>query len=121
MKNQIYLNFSEREYLRAQLRGSINWANIQIFYKKLPKNLFVSENSCTFAPAFKTTKHWRDGRVVDYSSLENYRTERYRGFESLSLRNVKAQSFGKQTVALFVYMSTPIFTPTFLTDLSIQI
>ena len=40
----------------------------------------------TFAPAFKTTKHWRDGRVVDYSSLENYRTERYRGFESLSLR-----------------------------------
>ena len=31
-------------------------------------------------------EHWRDGRVVDYSSLENYRTERYRGFESLSLR-----------------------------------
>ena len=31
----------------------------------------------------------RDGRVVDYSSLENYRTERYRGFESLSLRKTK--------------------------------
>ena len=28
----------------------------------------------------------RDGRVVDYSGLENRRTERYRGFESLSLR-----------------------------------
>ena len=27
-----------------------------------------------------------ESRVVDYSSLENYRTERYRGFESLSLR-----------------------------------
>ena len=54
--------------------------------KKLPKNLFISKNLLTFAPAFKTTKHWRDGRVVDYSSLENYRTERYRGFESLSLR-----------------------------------
>ena len=27
--------------------------------------------------------------MVDYSSLENYRTERYRGFESLSLRNIK--------------------------------
>ena len=54
--------------------------------KKLPKNLFNSKNLLTFAPAFKTTKHWRDGRVVDYSSLENYRTERYRGFESLSLR-----------------------------------
>ena len=34
---------------------------------------------------------WRDGRVVDYSSLENYRTERYRGFESLSLRNLKKE------------------------------
>ena len=33
----------------------------------------------------------RDGRVVDYSSLENYRTERYRGFESLSLRNLKKE------------------------------
>ena len=32
------------------------------------------------------TSHWRDGRVVDYSGLENRRTERYRGFESLSLR-----------------------------------
>ena len=30
--------------------------------------------------------HWRDGRVVDYNGLENRRTERYRGFESLSLR-----------------------------------
>ena len=35
---------------------------------------------------FRDNEHWRDGRVVDYSSLENYRTERYRGFESLSLR-----------------------------------
>ena len=35
---------------------------------------------------FQANPHWRDGRVVDYSSLENYRTERYRGFESLSLR-----------------------------------
>ena len=39
----------------------------------------------TFAADFKKID-WRDGRVVDYSSLENYRTERYRGFESLSLR-----------------------------------
>ena len=37
----------------------------------------------------------RDGRVVDYSSLENYRTERYRGFESLSLRN--EQKVSKRT------------------------
>ena len=32
---------------------------------------------------------WRDGRVVDYSGLENRRTERYRGFESLSLRRIQ--------------------------------
>ena len=30
---------------------------------------------------------WRDGRVVDYTGLENRRAERHRGFESLSLRN----------------------------------
>jgi hypothetical protein len=32
--------------------------------------------------------YWRDGRVVECTGLENRRTERYRGFESLSLRNV---------------------------------
>ena len=32
---------------------------------------------------------WRDGRVVDCIGLENRRTERYRGFESLSLRRHK--------------------------------
>ena len=32
---------------------------------------------------------WRGGRVVDYSGLENRRTERYRGFESLPLRQIK--------------------------------
>ena len=34
----------------------------------------------------KRTYHWRDGRVIDCSGLENRRTARYRGFESLSLR-----------------------------------
>lgn len=34
----------------------------------------------------------RDGRVVDYSGLENRRTERYRGFESLSLRKQGCKS-----------------------------
>ena len=61
-------------------------AKSQIFYKKLAKNLFIQKNLLTFAPAFETEEHWRDGRVVDYSSLENYRAERHRGFESLSLR-----------------------------------
>ena len=37
---------------------------------------------------------WRDGRVVDYTGLENRRTATCRGFESLSLRhreNLKRQ------------------------------
>ena len=29
---------------------------------------------------------WKDGRVVDYTGLENRRAERHRGFESLSFR-----------------------------------
>ena len=55
--------------------------------------MVVTKKLCTFALAFETylksLKVRRDGRVVDYSSLENYRTERYRGFESLSLRKTK--------------------------------
>ena len=52
---------------------------------------------------FQANPHWRDGRVVDYSSLENYRTERYRGFESLSLRlpNLKPADFQR------VFLSPP--------------
>ena len=38
--------------------------------------------------------------MVDYSSLENYRTERYRGFESLSLR----KEFNDLFVELFFYV-----------------
>ena len=43
----------------------------------------------------------RDGRVVDYSSLENCRTERYRGFESLSLRKRGCKSAGYAIYTLF--------------------
>ena len=56
------------------------------FAKKWAKNLQDSKNTLTFAAYFKTLGHWRDGRVVDYSGLENRRAERHRGFESLSLR-----------------------------------
>ena len=61
------------------------------FLKKFPKYLVESKKHCTFAPAYENQAivirpNWRDGRVVDYNGLENRRTERYRGFESLSLR-----------------------------------
>ena len=63
-------------------------------YKNIKQNLQKQKKQPTFAPLLTKSvftlalrKQRRDGRVVDYSSLENYRTERYRGFESLSLRN----------------------------------
>ena len=34
---------------------------------------------------------WKDGRVVDYSGLENRRAARHRGFESLSFRKKGTQ------------------------------
>ena len=52
-----------------------------------------SKKSRTFASLLKRSaserKSWRDGRVVDRGGLENRCTERYRGFESLSLRQVE--------------------------------
>ncbi len=54
-----------------------------------------SEKSSTFASHLRnkrTSKEvWRGGRVVDCNGLENRRTERYPGFESLSLRQVQMQ------------------------------
>ena len=53
--------------------------------------LVKTKNSRTFATLLKESaleeEFWRDGRVVDRGGLENRCTERYRGFESLSLRN----------------------------------
>ena len=54
---------------------------------------------------------WRDGRVVDYSSLENYRTERYRGFESLSLRLEFKKPAEFQRVSFFLQKLLPLTAP----------
>ena len=75
--------------MRKACRNSINYVK----YGGLPDNFsfLISHFSffmLTFAPAFKQIEHWRDGRVVDYNGLENRRTERCRGFESLSLRQI---------------------------------
>ena len=60
----------------------------QVVHRKNGKVFVGWKRTITFATAKRVKPPWlgRDGRVVDYSSLENYRTERYRGFESLSLR-----------------------------------
>ena len=44
-------------------------------------------------------RHWKGGRVVDYSGLENRRAERHRGFESLPFRRERATK-----VARFSFM-----------------
>ena len=49
-------------------------------------SIFLSTFALAFEKEVGTHNHWRDGRVVDYNGLENRRTERYRGFEALSLR-----------------------------------
>ena len=63
--------------------------------------MVVSRKVTTFASQFRNhstdalrKKFWRDGRVVDCIGLENRRTERYRGFESLSLRLELNQAIG---------------------------
>ena len=61
-----------------------------IFLKIFPETFAESKISRTFASLLKKSasqqKFWRDGRVVDCGGLENRCTARYRGFESLSLR-----------------------------------
>ena len=55
------------------------------------KNLRGMKKNTNFALAFVESnilRPRRDGRVVDCIGLENRRTERYQGFESLSLRNI---------------------------------
>ena len=49
--------------------------------------------------------------MVDYSSLENYRTERYRGFESLSLRFLIKKPAENQRVLLFSKVEVPFEVP----------
>ena len=64
--------------------------------KKITKTLVDSKIRCTFASLFKRStlpkEFWRDGRVVDCGGLENRCTARYRGFESLSLRQKSCKS-----------------------------
>ena len=102
---------------------------MKIFYVFL---FFISKKHFTFAlaigkqhnfPQQNGNHHYfrRDGRVVDYNGLENRRTERYRGFESLSLRFTQANeslsynNLGTFSLSPFFLWSTfwPISWPTF--------
>ena len=56
----------------------------KIWIKYLQELKLVAKFAPTFAGNGKSIG--RDGRVVDYTGLENRRAARHRGFESLSLR-----------------------------------
>ena len=63
-----------------------------------------SEKVPTFASLLKRNtpaEHWKGGRVVDYSGLENRRAERHRGFESLPFRRKGEQ---RKLFAFFLFV-----------------
>ena len=49
--------------------------------------------------------------MVDCTGLENRRTERYRGFESLSLRFIFVKPADFQWVLIFIYSEVPVEVP----------
>ena len=87
-------------YVSSSCLGE-KWEKILFFDKKSEKCLHVSKITSTFASLLrkrphdasqiKGCKHWKGGRVVDYSGLENRRAERHRGFESLPFRREDEQ------------------------------
>ena len=50
-------------------------------------------------------RHWKGGRVVDYSGLENRRAERHRGFESLSSHKEQTKQKGVESSTPFVFVA----------------
>ena len=59
---------------------------------ELKNRLVVPEKAVSLHRLKKKDTLWRDGRVIDCSGLENRRTARYRGFESLPLRSDKGMT-----------------------------
>ena len=75
----------------------------EFFYWKNENMFAYSKNSRTFAALLRKQSSWRGGRVVDCGGLENRWTERFPGFESLSLRQQGAVSWCQLT-ALVLYI-----------------
>ena len=89
------------------------WTFLHFFEKKSRKCLHGSEKVPTFASLLKRntpTEHWKGGRVVDYSGLENRRAERHRGFESLPFRRWRATKVAR--LFLFIFFTQFFFSLT---------
>ena len=86
-----YSNNKCEELLPYPVKKYLN-RKISYFFSFIPKKHYTFALAIEAIHLFNLFRlqngnhHWRDGRVVDYNGLENRRTERYRGFESLSLR-----------------------------------
>ena len=86
----------------------VQWWNVQMCIVRiaylLKKRIFAAVKPFT-PPLRKADKGYnrprRDGRVVDCGGLENRWTERFRGFESLSLRKQGCKSAGYAIYTLF--------------------
>ena len=86
-----YSNNKCEELLPYPVKKYLN-RKISYFFSFIPKKHYTFALAIEAIHLFNLFRlqngnhHWRDGRVVDYNGLENRRAERYRGFESLSLR-----------------------------------
>ena len=87
------------------------------------KDFIILKDNCKIALAkheflFKFAAHSgssrtlyrRDGRVVECTGLENQRTERYRGFESLSLRQKQLKTSVLRWFFLHPYANEACFS-----------
>ena len=92
-----YSNNKCEELLPYPVKKYLN-RKISYFFSFIPKKHYTFALAIEAIHLFNLFRlqngnhHWRDGRVVDYNGLENRRTERYRGFESLSLRKQGCKS-----------------------------
>ena len=77
-----YFDFTKLKRLKRKTKFFLSFFLINVL-NFLGRNFWWKEKTSTFAIAR------RDGRVVECGGLENRCTARYRGFESLSLRNTR--------------------------------
>ncbi len=93
--------FNARLTFARLARGSFSWTLDFFLESQIFAKTFCHSKQTPYFCTRKRQTVWRDGRVVDYSSLENCRAERHRGFESLSLRQRELEIAWFQVLFLF--------------------
>ena len=87
----------------SKQRSNFSTSHFHILSEKYLRTSCLVQNKVVNLQSVKATNFnfRRDGRVVDYSGLENRRAERHRGFESLSLRKQGCKSASYAIYTLF--------------------